>query len=109
MRLALRHRRDSRTIHLLLPVLPQAKKPWAVPCGSGDRSGDGRQAGVGRALPGKPLGDHRHGVARTLIFADQDRAGLEPSVELRSRLPAARQSVEKFLGLTIEAAEGPLL
>jgi hypothetical protein len=45
----------------------------------------------------------------TLIFADQDRSGLEPSVELQPRLAAARQSVEKLLGLAIEPAEGILL
>ena len=63
---------------------------------------------AGRALPGKTLREHCHGVARTLIFADQDRSRLEPPVEFRPRLPAS-QSVEEFFGFAIKAAEGPLL
>src|SRR4029453_6180898 len=67
---------------------------------------DGRETGVGRALPFKPVGCDGDGVALAMIVAKEHSAGFEPAP---GRAPGPRQAVQEREAFPIQAAKGPLL
>ena len=57
--------------------VPQAEEFRPVPAGAGDREGDLGQAGIGLAVPGKAVGQHRHPLHLPVPFAAQHGARLQ--------------------------------
>src|SRR5262249_17385081 len=72
----------------------------------GDGAGDGREAGIGRALPVKSIGCDGDGVALAVIVAKEHRAGFELAP---GRAAVARQTLQERQAFPIKAAKGLLL
>jgi hypothetical protein len=70
----------------------ESEKAWAIPLGAGDGLSNHRQACIGHISPKEPIRHNGHGVPFAQVFTDEDRAGLEASVQL-ARLLAPSQSV----------------
>jgi hypothetical protein len=85
-------------------VRPKGEETGTTPGRAGDGAGDGGEAGVGRALPLKPIGCD--GVALAVIFANEHRAGFEPAP---GRAAVAWQPVQEPQAFLIKAAKGLLL
>ncbi len=65
---------SSRPV-LRLRFIAQAEKPGAIPARASDREGDLGQAGVGLAVPGKPVSEHHDPLQVTIPLARQQGAG----------------------------------
>ena len=68
--------------------------------------GDGREAGIGRALPVKSIGCDGDGVALALIVANEHRARFEVAP---GRAVVARQTLQEAQAFPIKPAKGLLL
>jgi hypothetical protein len=82
------------------------EEPGTTPGRAGDGAGDGREAGIGHALPIKSIGRDGDGVALPLIIANEHRAGFEPAP---GRAAVARQTLQEGQAFPIKAAKGLLL
>jgi len=85
-------------------VRPKGEESGTTPGRAGDRAGDGRETGVGRALPLKSIGCDGDGVALTVIVANEHRAGFEPAP---GRAAVARQAVLRTLGFPDQGRQRP--
>src|SRR4029077_19150799 len=84
----------------------QSEEPGAAPGRAGDGARDGREAGIGHALPVEAIRAHGDGMALPLIVANEHRARLEVAPR-RDGVPG--KAVQQAQALPVKAAEGPLL
>src|SRR5580692_9263796 len=60
----------------------EAKEPRAIPVGAGNGLGNAGETRISLLTPEKPVRHYGDGVPLALIFADEDRASLQPAANL---------------------------
>src|SRR6516162_7236173 len=91
--------------------IAQAEELWPVPASAGDCEGHLRQTGIGLAVPGKAIGQHRDSMHLAFPFARQH--GARPQVratpgQLHRTLPSVlrgHRMVEQTLALVVQVAQ----
>src|SRR5712671_827723 len=91
---------------LLRWLIPQAKEPWPVPAGAGDRKRNLGEARIGLALPGKTFLQHRHPLHQPDPLAS--KYGPRPHIDRTpghgplSGLLSGFRAIEQTLALGVE-------
>src|SRR5262249_33953358 len=85
----------------------EGEEPGATPGRAGDRAGNGREAGISRALPLETILRDGDRMALAGIVPNEDRAWFEPAAARQAR--AARQTLQQAQAFTIKTAKGLFL
>src|SRR4030088_27364 len=84
----------------------EGEEPGTTPGGAGDGACDGREAGIGRALPVESIGRDGDDMALSLMVENEPRAGFERG---GGRAAVARQTLQEYQAFPIKPAKGLFL